>query len=136
MSTNETETQHNAIKQLNAEYRAHHFFTTVKKEASLYVLHNGTTMLMLNASDDNNEPELCAIPVWPSADFAQEYTACDPTYTSYAPKAVPLSVFLDKWLPTLGDKVEFAIFPVSADEETLLCNTTEIAEEFAKLADA
>lgn len=158
MSYEITEREYNASLQLNADYREHQFFNKIIKGLDVFVLKNNEDLLMLNMSpeeqDDvviqlskyqkDHEPTpktqteegIPTIPLWSHEKFAQYYAdhATDANFgKGFEPKAVPLAVFLEKWLPQLKNNgIELAIFPLSNDETWNIISVDEFLEKVEK----
>ncbi len=114
--------QYNAALKLNSEYRYHHFLTNVKKGIEVFVLKKNDDILFLETDSEKegteeNSETISVLPIWCHERYASTYAEKNEIAKGYEPQAVSLAVFIEKWLPQLGESgVQYAIFLVDSDD--------------------
>ena len=102
----------NNITTLPSEDRYDYFLTLVAEERELWILVNEQEEFLKLHSDELN---LEALPVWPSAAFANEYAqGASEVLTA---KSIALPQFFMKWVAGLqGDGLQVNVFPNQTDD--------------------
>jgi hypothetical protein len=118
-----TTPSNSAITDLDCEQRYDYFIDAVLEERELWILVNSEKQfLKIYAEEDNFE----YVPLWPSAESAQNYASEDETLT---PQKITLPEFMKKWVPGLTkDALAIGVFP-GADGSIWHCEAKELEKD-------
>jgi hypothetical protein len=101
-----TEKEIEALLRADGKLRYEYFIHRVCDTRKVWSLYDGG---WASLSDGNKK----FFPLWPHDRYAEHFKKTD--WNSYAPKAIELGVFLERWIPGMrSDGLEPAIFPVGA----------------------
>lgn len=96
---------------LNAELRHDVFVSDVCEQQQLWLLADGEQYCLLRIDEEE------CLPVWPSEEQAQAWNSDD----SMRAKAVPLTVWLQRWVPgMIAEGSRVAVFPGSAGDAVVV----------------
>ena len=111
------------ISQQSPEKRLNYLLKEVNKHQQIWILTDEHGSVMLNTDDED------CIPVWPSAEFAQNWATGE--WSHCQPSAIALTTWLERWTAGLSDdEVMIAAFP-NPEEEGILLFPDEFELELA-----
>lgn len=92
--------------EMSGEERYDYFLSAVLESRDIWILINADNLFLKLVSEEEG---VAHVPVWPSAEFAEEYARGPGGLT---PKSISLPDFFKKWVPGLTkDKLEVGVFP-------------------------
>ncbi len=110
---------------LNCEARYDYFLTTVSDTREIWILVNAENQFLKLFSEDDDFEYL---PIWPSAEFALEYTK--DSKEALDPKSISLPDFFKKWISGLQrDRLTVSVFPTSSDETLWMMSPSELQDD-------
>ncbi|WP_406829081.1 DUF2750 domain-containing protein [Microbulbifer sp. ARAS458-1] len=113
-----------SVLEQSCEERFEYFLDLVGEEREVWILINSDEHFLKLHSDEDGGFDY--LPVWPSAEFAEAYSASDSDLT---PKSIPLPQFLNRWLPGLKkDRIEVGIFP-GADHSVWITEPADLEQD-------
>jgi len=106
----------------DANQRFEDFVAAVARQAELWVLSDGESFALLTVDEEE------CLPLWADPAAATAWS----TEEALKAKAIPLQVWLDRWVPGLtGDQTVVAVHP-DMEGEAVVLSAEELAEAIAE----
>ena len=100
------------IKSLDSESRYEVFLSLVAEERDIWILVNDDNEFLKIHFEDQ---DLEYLPIWPNAEFAEDY--CASANEKLTTKSITVPEFFTKWVPGLeGDRLLVGAFPVAGSD--------------------
>ncbi len=104
------------IIQLGCAERYDLCLAMIAEERDIWIAVDANNEFLIIESDEEN---LETLPIWPSAEFAEEY--CKLLDDKLVAKAISVPEFFKKWVSGLdSDGLELSVFPTSADDVSIV----------------
>lgn len=109
-----TEKEHDAVLQLNDEYREAHFWQKLKDEQGLYILvGEDGPYLLSDLEEDENEEKSNILPVWCHEQYALDYAKLN-ELTGFKPQFITAKAWNDFWVNALQEaNILLGIMPLN-----------------------
>ncbi len=122
-----TDSEHDAVTRLNAEYRKSFFLNKFAEHGVLCLLADEDGPFMLADSEEDDEGgKSCLLPVWPHERFAADFAAAENLSTMQV-KEVTAALFQESWLPVLhANGIMLALLPLSGDSDFCVIDPEEL----------
>ncbi len=113
-----TQKEHDAVLQLNAEYRRSYFMSKALEQGGFYIITDDDGPFMLEDLDTDEEDEKATVlPVFAHEDFANEFIARGENLQGFKAQFVTNEAFNNSWLEMLkANEILLAFMPVGEGE--------------------
>lgn len=127
-----TDSEHDGVTQLNAEYRKAFMLNKFAAYGVLYLLADADGPFMLADSEKDEEgTKSCLLPVWPHERFTADFAAAE-NLSSMQVREVSAALFQESWLPVLRENgIMLALLPLSGDSDFCVIDPEELTAETA-----
>ena len=109
-----TDKEHDAVLQLNDEYREAHFKQKVQSQQGLYILLGEEGPFMLSdLEEDENKEKSTVLPVWCHEKYAEDYAAMN-NLSGVKPQFITAKAWNEYWVKALEEaKVLLGFMPIN-----------------------
>lgn len=98
-----TDKEHDAVLQLNDEYREAHFKQKVQSQQGLYILLGEEGPFMLSdLEEDENKEKSTVLPVWCHEKYAEDYAAMN-NLSGVKPQFITAKAWNEYWVKALEE---------------------------------
>ena len=106
--------EHDAVLQLNDEYREAHFKQKVQSQQGLYILLGEEGPFMLSdLEEDENKEKSTVLPVWCHEKYAEDYAAMN-NLSGVKPQFITAKAWNEYWVKALEEaKVLLGFMPIN-----------------------
>ena len=113
-----TQKEHDAVLQLNAEYRRSYFMSKALVQGGFYIIADDDGPFMLEDLDTDEEDEKATVlPVFAHEDFANEFIATAENLKGFKAQFVTNEAFNNSWLEMLNsNEILLGFMPVGGGE--------------------
>ena len=109
-----TDKEHDAVLQLNDEYREAHFKQKAQSQQGLYILLGEEGPFMLSdLEEDENQEKSTVLPVWCNEKYAQDYAEMN-NLSDVKPQFITAKAWNEYWVKALEEaKVLLGFMPIN-----------------------
>ncbi len=109
-----TDKEHDAVLQLNDEYREAHFKQKAQSQQGLYILLGEEGPFMLSdLEEDENQEKSTVLPVWCHEKYAQDYAEMN-NLSDVKPQFITAKAWNEYWVKALEEaKVLLGFMPIN-----------------------